>query len=266
MKTQTMKFVSLERIEQAAWIRIARPESLNAIDEAVLAELSETLREVHDATDIRVVVITGTGRAFCAGADIGERLQDGTEIRPDDFVDFVRRVGGVFRQVEELPVPVVAAVNGVAVGGGLELAMSCDFIIASSTARLGDGHANMGGLPGYGGTARLPLLVGVQRAKYLTFTGRLIGAEQAKDWGLVAEVIDAAEFEAGVQEVCRAIAAKSPLGLRWIRRLIDGGTEPSVRPRLEAEVDALREYVNSHDLREGIRAFVQKRAPEFTGE
>lgn len=264
--THTEKFVSIERIEQAAWIRIARPKSLNAINEAVLAELSAALQEVHNATEFRVAVITGTGRAFCAGADIGERLHDGTEIRPDDFVDFVRRVGGVFRQVEELPIPVVAAVNGVAVGGGLELAMSCDFIVASSIARLGDGHANMGGLPGYGGTARLPLFVGVQRAKYLTLTGNLIDAQRANDWGLVAEVVDVAEFEAGVQEICRAIIAKSPLGLRWIRRLIDGGTEPNVRLRLEAEVDALRDYVYSHDLREGIRAFVQKRAPEFSGE
>lgn len=266
MAARTQEYVSVSQDEHTAWIRIARPDALNAIDEVVLAELSDALRDVHGKEGLRAVVITGSGRAFCAGADIGERLRDGTEIEPDDFVDFVRRVGAVFRQVEELPVPVIAAVNGVAVGGGLELAMSCDFIIAASNARLGDGHANMGGLPGYGGTARLPHLVGPQRAKYLTFTGRLIDAQQAKAWGLVTEVVDAEAFEESVSEICRSIAAKSPLGVRWMKRLIDDVTEQAVRRGLDAEIDALRQYVHSNDLREGIRSFVQKRSPQFSGE
>jgi enoyl-CoA hydratase/carnithine racemase len=209
-------------------------------------------------------VITGSGRAFCAGADLDMFEQAG---QGEDGRDrFLAAVGQTFRALEQLPLPTIAAINGFAVAGGLELVLCCDLAIAVESARLGDGHANYGLLPGGGASVRLPRRVGPSCAKYLMFTGALLPASELRRTGLLIDVVAPGQIDAAVDELVETIATKSPLGLRRMKQLVDDGLEQSVETGLAAELAACALHNHSADMSEGLAAFREKRRPVFTGQ
>ncbi len=247
-----------------SWLYLNRPQALNAISMGCMRELRDALIELRERAETRVIVVSGKGRGFCAGADLTGALPDrGAEPTAEPtFLD----LGSAMEEVlNAMPKPVIAAVNGVAAGGGLELAMMCDFILAAASARLGDAHANFGALPGGGATVRLPRIVGVNQARYMMFTGELFRAEEAAGFGLVTKVFADESFEADVQAVADRIAGKSPLGLKRMKALIADGLDMPTAQALKLEKGVSAQHMVSFDAAEGGRAFGEKRKPEFRG-
>jgi len=251
--------VTVQRRGPALWARLDRPDALNALTVAVSDGLDAAMDAAQDP-DVRALVITGRGPAFCAGADLKAiRAADG------DFVGFLRRVGAAFDRLEAFPKPVIAAVNGVAVAGGLELLLCCDLVIAAEGARIGDAHANYGLLPGAGSSVRLARRIGITRAKHLLFTGAMVPAHELVAAGLVNAVVSGGELEAAVDELVVTLAAKSALGLARVKRLADDALETPVPVGLRAELAAGELHAASHDMNEGLAAFAEKRTPRFEG-
>ena len=224
-----------ERKNQTAWIYLNRPEEMNSISKTLLTELVEVLQEVEQDESVRVIVLSGKGKAFCAGADLKELLGD-LEKKPDGQKGLLDLAGGIFEVLNNLSKPLIAALNGITLAGGLELAMTADIIIASEKAKIGDAHANFGVLPGGGGAVRLPRKIGMNRAKYLLFTGDFIPAQQMKEYGLVNEVVPAEDLERAVQEIADKISAKSPLVLREMKRLATDGQEQPLRNCIKTRI------------------------------
>jgi len=247
-----------------SWLYLNRPQALNAISMDAMRQLREALVELRDRAETRVIVISGKGRAFCAGADLTGALPD-PNAPPGAEPSFLDLGSAMEEVLNAMPKPVIAAVNGVAAGGGLELAMMADFIVAAASARLGDAHANFGALPGGGATVRLPRIVGINRARYLMFTGELVRAEEAASFGLVTKVYPDESFEADVQALAGTIASKSPLGLERMKRLIGQGFDLSTEAALKDEKRVSAEHMVSWDAAEGGRAFAEKRKPLFRG-
>jgi enoyl-CoA hydratase len=243
-----------------------RPDKLNALDFALLAELGALVAELAArpiASRPRVLVVTGAGdKAFVAGADIAAMAGQSPE-QARAFSEHGQRVG---RALEEAPFPSIAAVNGFALGGGCELALSCDFIVASERARFGQPEAGLGLLPGFGGTQRLVRRVGIGHARELVYTGAVIDAVRAKAIGLANEVVPHAELLARTKELGRAIAEKAPLAIAAAKRLMHRGPEISLDAALELETTAFGAAFATKDAREGMDAFLAKRAPKFSGE
>jgi enoyl-CoA hydratase/carnithine racemase len=229
-----------------------------------MRELRLAFIELRDRDETRVIVLSGKGRGFCAGADLtGTLPAQGAPPSPEPTFD---DLGTAMSDVlNGLPKPVIAAVNGVAAGGGLELAMMADFIVATASARLGDAHANFGALPGGGATVRLPRYVGISLAKYLMFTGELLPAEEALRVGLVTRVYPDETFEADVQTVAERIATKSPIGLRRMKALLDDGLDMPTAQALKLEKGVSARHMTSYDAAEGGKAFGEKRKPDFRG-
>ncbi len=254
--------VQHELREGTLWLRLSRPDAMNALDlptlDGIEAGLAESLRVGATA-----VVITGEGRAFCAGADL--KFVKGALQDPKAMERFLERAGGVFRQVELHPLPVVAAVNGLTIAGGLELALACDFIVASSTARIADGHATYGLFPGAGGAVRLPRRIGTARAKLLLFTGQSRTAVEMEQWGLVDVVADPDALEADVQAICAEIAQRSPVGVRRMKQVVNDQESLPVDRGLRMELDACQIHLGTEDVAEGLAAFNDHRAPKFPG-
>ncbi|TNC13020.1 hypothetical protein FF100_15540 [Methylobacterium terricola] len=249
-----------------AWITLNRPDDLNAMSPALIEDLDQAVTAVEQDPRVRVVAITGRGRAFSAGGDLKsfrDRILAGNL---ESFHAGLRRGQEVFRRIETLPLPVIASVNGYAIAGGLELVLACDLVVAAAGARMGDGHAKFGVIPGAGGSVRLPRKIPVALAKQLLFTAELVPAETLRGWGLVNEVVPDAELPAAVTALAGRIAKASPLTLRVMKGLVDGGLDTSIEEALEAELTAFRRYAESHDLREGLSAFEEKRQPRFRGE
>jgi len=243
-------------------VYLNRPDKLNAISSGMLDALEAAVDEAR-AEKYRVVVIRGRGRAFCAGGDLGSNGHGGASAGPS--ASMLERSNEVFAALEVLPKPVIAALHGTACAGGLELALSCDLIVAANSAKLGDMHANFGLLPGAGGTYRLSRRIGPAKAKYLMFTGELFGAAEMAQAGLVDQVYPDADFDASVDALARRIAGKSPLGIAQMKHL---AVEASTLPREEGLASALEaalRYRHSADYAEGLRAFAEKRAPRFEG-
>lgn len=255
--------VLTEQRESAAWLILNRPDVMNALSPEIVEALDAALDGVEDDPNVRCIVIAARGRAFCAGADLAFAL--GALDDPASFVTFLENLGRVFRRVTEFPKPVIAAVGGMAMAGGLELAMSCDLIFASESARFADAHANYGLLPGAGGAVRLPRLIGPARAKRLLFTGRMIPAAELVDAGLVNEVVPDDQLDDIVMETVREIATKSPLGVRRMKELVSGALDQPIEQGLRAELLALAAHLRSHDMAEGLNAFREKRRPVFEG-
>lgn len=261
----TYSTLLFEVIDGIALIRFNRPERLNAIGGAMKAELTDALFErVADDPAIRCVILTGAGdRAFCAGADIKERA---ARIVPQAQYHLEqKRTHELFRRMEQFEKPVIAAINGVALGGGLEIALCCDIRIAAREARLGLPEAKIGALPAAGGTQRLPRLIGTGYAKELMLTGDHIGAERALAIGLVNQVVEAAELLPVATAMAQRIAANAPLSVRHIKHAVDVGMQVSLDAGLEYERYAAALVVSSEDRKEGMQAFVEKRKPEFRG-
>lgn len=252
-----------EQRESAAWLILNRPDVMNALSPDVAQALGDALDAAEEDASVRCVVIGARGRAFSAGADLGfalDALED-----PTRFLEFLDDLGRLFRRVADFPKPVIAAVGGMAMAGGLELAMCCDLIFASESARIADAHANYGLLPGAGGSVRLPRLIGPARAKRLLFTGRMIPASELVNAGLVNEVVPDDQLDAIVMETVGEIATKSPIGLRRMKELVTGALDQPIEQGLRAEALALSAHLHSHDMGEGLSAFREKRRPEFEG-
>jgi enoyl-CoA hydratase len=242
-----------------ATITFNRPDKLNALNHEMLAEFKDAVARVGRDPEVRVLLLTGAGRSFIAGADIKVFL-DFDPLAARAFAQAAHETGFA---LEALEIPVIACVNGFALGGGLEMAMACDFIYAADTARLGQPEINLGFIPGFGGTQRLSRLVGKGVAKEMVLTGRLLDAAEAKSLGLVAQVFAADSFMAECLKVARSLAAKGRVSLRAAKQAIDRGFDLNLRNACLLEVDAFALCFASPDAVEGARAFLEKRKPKF---
>lgn len=257
--------VSYQVRGRTAWIRIDRPDAMNALSPGVVAAFRDALERARSDDDVRALVVTGTGPAFCAGADlkaVGDMSGDepGRNMRA-----FLVAAGRVFDGLEAFPKPTIAAVNGLALAGGLELVLCCDLVVAAESARLGDAHANYGLIPGGGGSVRLPRKVGPTMAKYLLFTGEFLPAADLVACGLVNEVVADEVLEDRIEALCDMIASKSPLGLARMKQLVHDGLDQPLATGIRLELLASEAHAHSHDVAEGLAAFQEKRPPNFIG-
>jgi enoyl-CoA hydratase len=245
-----------------AIITINRPDKLNALNAATVRRLDDVLHEVHADATIRAVIVTGAGeKAFVAGADIAEL----SRMRPVDGVQVSRAGQATFRFLERMPKPVIAAVNGFALGGGLELALACHIRIASSRAKFGLPEVKLGIIPGYGGTVRLTRLVGRGRALELILTGDMIDAAEAFRIGLVNRVEEPDAVLASAQALARRIAANGPVALALALESVDRGQSTTLDDAQLFESTLFGLLASTQDMREGMQAFLEKRTPQFRG-
>ncbi len=251
----------VERRGRVAVITINRPQKLNALNIQTRAEGAAALEELREDEGVRVVVITGAGeKAFVAGADIGE-FEGRTAVSQRD----VMTARSLFTAVDTFPKPVIAMINGFCLGGGCELALSCDIRVASETARFGQPEINLGIIPGGGGTQRLTRLVGEGKAMELILTGDMIDAQHAYNLGLVNLVVPAADLEAKTLELANRIAEKSPVALRMAKEAVKTAARANLDEGLRREIDLFALTFSSEDKDEGVRAFLEKRKPDFKG-
>ena len=244
-----------------ALITLNRPDALNALNEEVGKDLRKAAGLLQDDDDVRVVIITGQGRAFAAGADIKE-LKDAS---PSGARDWARALFDSFESLGKMPKPVIAAVNGIAYGGGCELALACDFIVASEKAKFGVPEIKIGVFPGAGGMYRLAKAVGIRMAKEMVFVGDPIDANAAQSIGLVNRVFAAENFLDEVRAVARTIASKSGTTLRLAKQALNEAKDAPDPEGVYRDIDALGVVFSTADQREGMTAFVEKRSPKFEG-
>lgn len=258
MQFDTMK---IEVQGGIALVTFTRPDKLNAISSQLIADLDRVLDHAteHHAG---VVVFTGEGRAFCAGADIAEIIQLDTVFKA---LDFNRLINNVFNRIEELPIPTLAAINGLALGGGLELAMACDFRLAANDAKLGLPEINIGVMPGAGGTQRLTRLVGRGKAKEMLCLGEPVPASEAEKIGLVNKAVPAENLMQKVNEMTEKLLGKPPLALRMIKDAVNRGMELDQQSGVAYEGLVFSLLYASEDKTEGLNAFLEKRKPRFRG-
>jgi enoyl-CoA hydratase len=252
----------VERRGRVALITINRPDKLNALNIQTRQEGAQALDELRDDAEVRVVVITGAGdKSFVAGADIGE-FEGRTAVTQRD----VMTGRSLFTAVDTFPKPVIAMINGFCLGGGCELAISCDLRVASERARFGQPEIKLGIIPGGGGTQRLTRLVGESKAMEMILTGEMIDAQNALTLGLVNRVVPHEELEARTMELANLIAGMSPVALRLAKEAVKTAARSTLDEGLRREVDLFAICFSSKDKDEGVRAFLEKRKPEFTGE
>ncbi|UCG38199.1 MAG: enoyl-CoA hydratase/isomerase family protein [bacterium] len=252
--------VRYEMSEGIGAITLSRPEKRNSLTQSMFAQLSDAVSQVESSDDVRVLVLSGQkGTGFCAGDDLGELVaMDAVQAR-----EFLIMAQGICTRLESLPVPVLAAVEGFALGGGLELALSCDLILASQNARLGLPETNLGIIPGLGGCIRLPRRVGLGRAREMIFSGRIVDAQDAFAFGLVDAVLETDLFEDKVLEYARMLASKSPVSMALAKSTLNRGMDASLEAGLALEREAFAYCFTLPDAREGITAFLEKRKPVF---
>ncbi|UCE15996.1 MAG: enoyl-CoA hydratase/isomerase family protein [Candidatus Bathyarchaeota archaeon] len=259
-----MKFKNTlyEKNESTATITINRPKVLNALNEETILEILSRLEDAEEDEAIRVIIVTGAGdRAFSAGADI-KTIRDLDLSKARD----VSRLGHkLCDKIEELGKPVIAAINGYALGGGLELAMACDIRIASENVRLGQSEIKLGLIPGWGGTQRLPRFVGKSVAKEMIYTGKMIDAKMAERLGLVNVAVPLDQLRLVVEEFAKEIADKPPISIKLAKELINSSLETSLKVGEAHEAEAFGMAASTEDFREGVAAFLEKRKPKFEG-
>lgn len=251
-----MSFVKFEKQGNVAVLTIDRPEALNALNSQVLCDLDAAISQVEADDEVRVVVLTGAGRSFVAGADIGEMVN----FSAIDGKKFGVHGGSIFLRLENLSKPVIAAINGFALGGGCELAMACDIRIASEKAKFGQPEVGLGITPGFGGTQRLPRIVGISKAMELILTAKVIKAEEAKAIGLVSEVYPAEELMDKAMELANAICANAPIAVSESKRCIRMGMQTDIATGSAFEAEAFGVTCGTQDKNEGMGAFLAKRA------
>ncbi len=251
------EYISVEIKESMGFVYINRPEVLNALNRSVIDELWQKIKTLCDS-GVRALIIAGMGKHFAAGADIDEMLpQTPFQVLSHSFND-------CYSFIENLSIPTFAAINGYALGGGLELALACDFRVCHSNAKLGLPEIKLGIIPGAGGTQRLPRLIGLSRAKEMIFSGEFIDSAQALSWGLCDRVTDSCP----VEEACsfaKKIIQHPKLALISAKKAIQMGVDSSLQEGLEYEAVAFAMLFSTHDQKEGMKAFMEKRRPEFKG-
>ncbi|HKI98379.1 MAG TPA: enoyl-CoA hydratase-related protein [bacterium] len=243
-------------------VTLNRPEAMNAMNTQMGIDMRAFFREFdHRRTpDVRCIILTGTGdKAFCAGGDLKERRGMTKEAWQYQHVIFEEGMEALWR----FPMPVIAAVNGLALGGGCEMALTCDFIVAADHARFGQPEVKLGIMPGAGGTQRLPRRIGIGRGKELLFTGRMIDASEAESWGLVNHVVPAPNLMHKAMELAHMIAENGPIAVRQAKKSVDRGIELPLAEALDFEIQAYNLCVPTKDRDEGVNAFNEKRKPEF---
>jgi enoyl-CoA hydratase/carnithine racemase len=249
----------LTREEAIAVITLNRPPA-NAISEALIHELNVAVNELRADDAVRAVVITGSGdRIFCGGADLGSAFAG------DDVEAFIRFGNSVMRKLERFPKPIIAAINGHAMGGGCEIAMACHLRLLKETARMGQTESNLGIIPGYGGTQRLPRLIGRTKALEYLLLGTQIPAPECLSLGLVNRLCKEGETLNDAKALARQLAKRAPLATAAIIKAVDEGLESPMARSIDVELDAFMPTLRSEDAAEGIQAFFGKREPEFKG-
>jgi enoyl-CoA hydratase/carnithine racemase len=252
-----------EKKEKVARITFNRPKSLNALNTALLTELRDALEDAEADAEVRAVVITGAGdRAFCAGVDIGELLERSST----EASEWLRWAQGITTYIEKIKKPIIAKVNGFCLGGGLELAMACDFRIASKKAIFGLPEINLAIIPGGGGTQRLTRLIGKTKAMEMLMSGEHIDAEEAFRVALVNKVVSADKLDSEVDELVKKLLSKSPVTLGIMKDAVNRGIEMNLERALQYEVECFGHAFATEDAKEGLKAFLGKRKPEFKGK
>jgi enoyl-CoA hydratase len=260
----TYRNIIVENATNTARVTLDRPEHMNPLDRDTIGELMACFRELEWDDAMRIVRITGAGRAFSAGGDLQSYLD--LYRKPDEYRKCLDDFFDLFDLMERSAMVFIAEVNGFCVAGGLELMLACDLAVASEDARIGDGHLNFGQLPGAGGSQRLPRAIGATRAKQLIYTGRLINGREAERIGLVAEAVPSDALAATVDALVETMLEKSPLGLARAKLLVNEGMRCDLAAALELEMDLVHDYATtSEDVIEGLVAFKDKRKPNFTG-
>ena len=256
------EFLTFAVADRIATITVNRPDKLNALNDATIAELGKAIEEVRSRGEIAGAIVTGAGRAFVAGADIAELSSQTPGIAK------ARAQGGqaVFRRYETSPKPVIAAVNGFALGGGCELALACHIRIASDKAKFGLPEVKLGTCPGFGGTQRLARLVGKGRAIQLITTAEMIDAAEAYRIGIANKVVPAEELMNAATEMMRTILANGPLAVSVAMEAVDRGLEMSLDEGMVLEANHFALLASTEDMQEGMKAFLEKRTPEFRGK
>ena len=259
----TYENIRVEKKGAVATVVMDRAKALNALNAAMFAELDAAFEELGKDDEVRVVLLTGAGeRAFAAGADIREL----DAVGPGEGKGLAVRGQAVFRKIETLGKPVIACVRGFALGGGCELAMACTLRLAGEDAKFGQPEVKLGVIPGYGGSQRLPRLVGRGAALKLLLTGAVIDAREALRIGLVDEVVPAAELMTRAEALAMEIAAQAPGAVAEVIRLVDAGLDLTLEKALELEAEAFGNLCDTADKAEGTRAFLEKRRPEWMGK
>jgi len=257
------KYIIYEKSEGIATITINRPEALNAFNAEVVGEILQALENVKVDESVRVVILTGAGeRAFSAGADI-KAMKGMNALKARELSLMGEKLCSALENLEK---PVIAAINGYALGGGLEVAMACDLRIASENARMGQTEINIGLIPGWGGTQRLTRLIGATKAKELIFTGKMIDAKTAEQLGLVNMVVPQEKFREAVRQFALELAQKAPVALKVAKALINKGAEISLDAAIALEREGFGVVASTEDLQEGVSAFIEKRRPSFKGK
>jgi enoyl-CoA hydratase/3-hydroxyacyl-CoA dehydrogenase len=255
--------VRIEKDDKIGWLILNRPHRLNTLNKETIDEMSRALTELREDPDVRVLVIQGEGdRAFSAGADISSFIG----VTPVTGAGLARMGQRVFTQIEEFPKPVIAAIDGFALGGGSEMSLACDFRIASERSQIGQPEVNLGLIPGWGGTQRLPRLIGLAKAKELIMLGDRISAEEARDLGLVNKVVPTERFQDEVRDFALRLAAGPPVALRLAKTCMNKGTQAAIEVGLDLEAESFAAIFSTEDVMEGVEAFFAKRKPEFKGE
>jgi enoyl-CoA hydratase len=262
MHRMTYRTLLLERSDVYAVVTLNRPKVMNALNRAMFADLDEVFTALAGDSAVRAILLSGAGeKAFAAGADIGELAT----LSAAEGQQIALQGQGVFRKIETCGKPVIAAIQGFALGGGCELAMACTIRIASEHARLGQPEVKLGLVPGYGGTQRLPRLVGKGAALKLLLTGDMVDAEEAFRIGLVDEVVPAEALMPRAETLARAIAQQAPLAVTACLRAVEGGFDLPIEAGLELEASLFGLACATEDKAEGTRAFLEKRAPAWQG-
>jgi enoyl-CoA hydratase len=244
-------------------ITINRPDKLNALNAETVTELFQVLKKLRQNDSVAVIIITGSGeKAFVAGADIAE-ISRHDEISGRIFATRGQRV---YRYLEKLEKPVIAAINGFALGGGCELAMACHIRIASDNAKFGQPEINLGLIPGYGGTQRFPRLIGTTKALYYLLTGEMFDAQRALELGLISEIVPQAELMTRATKIAEVLCEKSPIAVKYILQAVTEGIEQNLDTALHVESELFGNICATEDMKEGTAAFLEKRKPNFKGK
>ena len=247
--------------ERVGVMLLNRPESFNALSTEIVEGIDAALDEFEGNTEVRAILLRSSGKHFCTGANLKEALEKRKD--PDEWAAFVGNGMTVCNRLENSKLPVVAEIQGLCLAGGLELQMCCDVIFAAQSARLGDQHAEFGLLPGWGGSQRLPRIVGQRRALDLLYSARWVDAATARDWGLVNYVVEDVQLHSEAMAYCRELAQRSTRGISLMKKLVQKGMNCSLQNGLQLELEAAVSYMQGEEADEGLAAFIEKRKPVF---